>query len=346
MTKGKNWKDALAEDLAALKKMEEAQEAAIAAGAESIDMSSNPIEQETNTQQVVNATPQTETPSTPVTDLKSMFAAPKSEEKPASTESTTAPDQALVQQLKELQAELQRLKSEDGRARALSDQAKQLRTENEQLREQLRQAQGKAQPLSGPIDEFSESEQEILTDEMQAIMASRFSQISKNTDEMRSKLEALEKHYAESQRIRHEADAESMNRIVANHFPDLGQIAQSDAWKNYCSEFDPVSGSTHGELFQGAVESCNTNAVIALISRFKAAAGIPSNTRQVGIRPEETSSPNPYNAPSNQGPKVFKASEIEAFMSDIASGRKSLRIPEYAKLYKAYREAMDDGRIV
>lgn len=287
-----------------------------------------PVETETNEP--------TNTESLP--DLDSLL--PKTEAQPPKvTEDLTG----LQQQIADLRAELQRNKSENGRAHALSERLKQIEAENKELRDRLNEA-NRVKPMEGRVDEFTQEEQDLISEEMRTVLGGRFASLQKQNEAFAEEQRKIKEQLERANRLAEESERQAMRKLLSTQFPNLSAIANSDAWKKFCAETDPITRQTYGTLFTNSYQRCDTDAVSAIIRHFVSVSGMTDGHKTVGSKPEEHFSRN--GGATNPTPKAtYKLSEVNAFLTAMYSGRVDMRNERNARLYHEFSAALNEGRV-
>lgn len=276
-----------------------------------------------------------------VLDLESMVPAEASQSTPSAQEDVGQ----MRERIAELEAELQRNKSENGRARSLSEKLKEAEAENQTLRERLNEA-SRVQPYSGRVDEFTPEECDLMSDEMRQAIGARFAALQKQNEGFLAEQEKIKSQLERANKMAQESERMALQKQLAVRFPNLGEIAGSNAWKTFCGEADPITHEQNGVLFKRAVATCDIEAISAVIRNFLSASEMPNGHREtVGVRPEEHFSEG---TPAGGGAGkngTYSVEQVQDFMNGVYSGRINLGNPENARRYREYSVAMDEGRI-
>lgn len=280
----------------------------------------------------------TPTPTENLVDIDSLV--PKNEPVPPAPSGEM---EGLQQQIAELRAELQRNKSENGRAHALSEKIKQMEAENKELRERLNEA-NRVKPMEGRVDEFTQEEQDLMSEEMRAVLGGRFASLQKQNEAFAEEQRKIKEQLERANRLAEESERQAMRKLLSTQFPNLTAIANSEAWKKFCTETDPITRQTYGALFTNSYQRCDTDAVSAIIRNFLSVSGMTDGHKTVGSKPEEHFSSNGGAASPTQK-AVYKLSQVNAFLSAMYSGRVNLQNEQNARLYREYSAAMDEGRV-
>lgn len=272
-------------------------------------------------------------------DLASMI--PEDKAQTATTLSGEA--DSLRERIRELEAELQRNKSENGRAHALSEKLRLAEAENETLRDRLNEA-SRVQPFDGRVDEFTQDECDLMSDEMRQAIGSRFAKLQKDNQDLMEEQRKIVAQLQRATKMADDSERMAMQKQLAVRFPNLNTIAGSDAWRTFCSETDPITRQQQGALFKDAVSRCDVEAVSAIIRHFLSVSGMNDGRMSVGYKPEEhfTSNGTPAFATTN---KTYSLREVKAFLNGVYSGRIQLNTPERERMYREYSAAMDEGRL-
>lgn len=251
----------------------------------------------------------------------------------------TGGDEALRARVAELEAQLQRERSENGRARVLADKVRTLEAERDELKERMAALEGRPRPFEGPLGEFSEEESEMMSPELRQSLSARFAALDAGQKALNKKMAEADAMVATSKRA-------AMQQAIGVRFPGLDRYLTGDAWKRYCTEFDPVSRKTNGQLFVEATSRFDTEATVAIIDRFVRATGIGDAMSSAGsMRPGEISGyPQAVSGGGGKG-KVYKYDEVNAFLNAVYSGRLPLSDPENKRRYDELSAAMDEGRV-
>jgi hypothetical protein len=184
--------------------------------------------------------------------------------------------------------------------------------------------------------------QRYLTQHGQALN----NQIHTRAAAIEQRLDALEQNVNGVSRRTSQSLEAQFYALLTKLVPDWEEINESDEWKLWLEERDPIYGARRQDALESAHSTNDAQRVANVFSAFKNSRPVPKQPDSLASQVAPTSVASAP-APTQPAPKAFVSEKlITKFFNDVALGRYDKRPQEQARIEAEINSAVAEGRIV